>query len=41
MEASPEINTMKSSANGTDDREARSFYCFAVRIQMNRDRKAE
>jgi transcription antitermination factor NusG len=41
MEASPEINTMKSPANGTDDREARSFCWYAARTQMNCERKAE
>jgi transcription antitermination factor NusG len=41
MEASTEINTMKSPVNGTDDREARSFCWYAARTQMNCERKAE
>jgi transcription antitermination factor NusG len=41
MEANPEINAKESSANGTDDREARSFSWYAARTQMNCERKVE
>jgi transcription antitermination factor NusG len=41
METRAVINTMKSPASGTDDREARSFCWFAARTQMNCERKAE
>jgi transcription antitermination factor NusG len=41
MEASPGIDTVSPSANGTDDREACSFRWYAARTQMNCERKAE
>jgi transcription antitermination factor NusG len=41
METIPENNTVLSSANGTDDREARSFRWYAARTQMNCERKVE
>jgi transcription antitermination factor NusG len=41
MEAITEINTINSAANGTDDREARTFCWYAARTQMNCERKAE
>jgi transcription antitermination factor NusG len=41
METAIELNTLESPANGTDDREARSFRWYAARTQMNCERKAE
>jgi transcription antitermination factor NusG len=41
METATELNTLESPANGTDDREARSFRWYAARTQMNCERKAE
>jgi len=35
METATELNTLESPANGTDDREARSFRWYAARTQMN------
>jgi transcription antitermination factor NusG len=41
MEYNTEISTLSSSANGTDDREARSFRWYAARTQMNCERLVE
>jgi transcription antitermination factor NusG len=41
MVTEPKINTRSSSVNGTDDREAHSLCWYAVRTQINCERKVE